>query len=657
MLDLYLIPKSGNAGGRYFPHTGYLGLSDVVATGTARAKSPPYCEPLLCRSIILVACCYQVRNVGVLTSNAGTVLWEKTEVLWKPTNGREFGAISDWEHNFRVVIPPEAVKGTTSTSWSKEWRTVWKIELVVDHKPIPVVSDSISRAFALNLFDYRLPILPPLSPPSSVRIGSGDNAAQISVNMPHGAFGPADDFRVSFYVKAEDPGAIVKRATVSLLRKTEDLEKPAYYQHHGCAPSTSSPRLSFFRRSVSPRPRYQRISSDSSDGIICGVEELPIPKNVKVTKIIDQSCDRPALGPGGTYWYHTNIHLPRRTGHWDYGETFRTKLLDVSFDLRVKLQIKTSKGKNVDVYGPLMPITLVGVSHEDRLAAQKIIAASSPAPTSVPIKSGSRKKHRSSRRGLYMHEGTVDISDPIVSGPRKKSRPSSPCSTPPSPRLPPILGVASDLKPILHISGPPSASQSVQFIFPSPTLPRYADKLESNVLPPIRSLLHPSYSPPPLADSGLTISESDSLSMLERVRQNGRRISTTASDEDELQPLRSRPRLLDDHSEGQYEVEYSRPSLPSLGALGLGLPEVPNDGPRTRPRTAPIYSAFAANANSQSSETLIPPLLSGQLSKEMLQAREEDRPLTSMARISGMGEREDRLLGMDQKGSIWQQGR
>lgn len=86
--------------------------------------------------------------------------------------------------------------------------------------------------------------------------------------------------------------------------------------------------------------------------------------------------------------------------------------------------------------------------------------------------------------------------------------------------------------------------------------------------------------------------------MIKQFQSTGRRISTTASEEEAMQPSRSRQRLVDEGYDG-------RPSLPSLDTLGLGLPHVARL-PLRRPVTAPAGSSpFSSLSSSRRSSEAV----------------------------------------------------
>lgn len=245
---------------------------------------------------------------------------------------------------------------------------------------------------------------------------------------------------------------------------------------------------------------------------------------------------------------HMRLVLPKRGSAWDVGETARTELVTLRYHLRLHLAIQPDQSRHVKEYScPAISLHISATSKSEREGA-------------VPVS----RRHRSSRRGLYMHEGTVDISSPLLTHPTLVSDHLVSAAGPayhPSPayRPSPPMG----LKPILLPADHPAQPNPIHFIFPSP---------------------------PPGGTPLRELPDYDSYSIIRQFQQNGRRISTTASEEEAMQPSRSRQKLVE------------RPTLPSLDALGLGLPHV-----ERRPLTAPAHTrlpTITATGTSQWSSSM-----------------------------------------------------
>ena len=519
---------------------GHFGVTPVVVSGTVITRVPPLSHPLPVRAIFARICCVETRSGGPFAHAEENVLWEKAKVVWSSEDYAELGA---WSHPFRISIPPEAARMGVSSQWLKEWRTVWRFEVVLEHKPIPYVGNRIVKGFFLNIRNHDLPPFPPRSPPSEITLGTDAYTTRVHITAPHGAYGPQDTLTLSFHAKSEDRTTAIKRATVVLERVVEFLED-----------NQLRFSASLFRRSTPPRP-----DDPSADAEIC-------------RGIVSTSSDSLTPGEGGHVWCSMNLEIPQRGFKWDVGETTMTKLVSVRYQLRLKLSVKLAKGRSRDFTCPGIPVHIASVSAAERAEARAVVV---PTPT--------KRRHRSSRRGLYMQQGTVEISSPAASSHRRRAKSSSP--------LPTISGVATGLKPILLPPDHPGQAQSISFVFPSP--PPHG--LVRGDLPLISSIIDPSFPASPVSQSKDFLSppgEYESWSIVKQFQQTGRRISTTASEEEAMQPSRNRQKVVDED-----QTAVPRPSLPSLDALGLGLPHVA-EYPGRRPMTAPASSVGYTNTAS-----------------------------------------------------------
>ena len=648
-------------------------------------------------------------------------MWEKTKRIWEPAGEGEYEDMGDWEGSFKLAVPVEAARMTASTSCTRDSRVVWKLELVFDHKPIPYVGTRIVRTSLLNIKSYTSPPISPPTPCPAIIVPG----ASIHVRPPVGAFGPGDTFRVEFDVVPDDIETSVRKGQVTLDRRSEPLAIPPDLSLAMPIPARQTlevrkharPRekRSFFRRSrstsadTSPSPvsPYEKLEDD-----IPSPPPTASPPSVTRSTVLEINTPDPTVSSSGFSFVATGT-IPPRAHKWDAGETGRTRLLATSFELRIRFALKTKKSPSKEITCPQFPIILVGANTEERAAAGAALAkatAEEKAKAGLPAK----KRHRSSRRGLYMQEGTIEISDPVVA-PHGTERDSTRRASP-LPETPPVVvGVSTgkgilvrnddlpeagpsrprtSVKPILlrsdHESPPimSSSGQGISFALPSrstapasviPTPSRTVAAAATMLTPPISMEASPV--PSPTRTGGLNITElihpifneqspfspkptdvhhpylpRANLPTLNRssaphgpVPLMGRRISTTMSEDEDIQPSRSRQRLdcpvhsaLPGEPPGYVhgiwcgidrpemtitpattvlpptpvlppqpapDTGIARPSLPSLDALGLGLPKVPEYDRTPRPRTAPTVSIFphsAWNNVRQASEQDVP---------------------------------------------------
>ena len=318
--------------------------------------------------------------------------------------------MDNWKRPFSVSIPPSAALQAPSSQNLKGWRVSWRLDICIDHVPIPYVGNRIAKTFLLDIVDHRMPSIGPPSPLNEFEL----DGTHINLSPAHGAFGPNDSIGCSYNVRSQYP---IKKVSLVLQRRIN----------------------------------------------ISGVE--PMSHSIASTSI-------PHPSPHKTI----SLVLPKRGAKWEVGETISTSDINVSFHLQFRVSLKGEK----PVEYPPIPIHITGVAKAEQAAP--------PSPVRI---------RRSGRRGLYMQQGTIDISDPIVGVMPAPTK----FTLPPRPPLKPIL------------------------------------------LTPEQTGLQ---SPP----TSVTFPDDGSLSILRRYQQTGRRISTTASEEEDLQPLRSRAKTKDVDDEG-----------------------------------------------------------------------------------------------------------
>ena len=144
-LSLYppflLILFIGNQGLRWFPYTGYLGLTPIRVDGgwhflcflsivvhpsaVVRTKLDGDFKALAAKSLTISVKCYETRvgRINVVQSN---VLVEYTKVLWSKPDGAEYEPIGNLDLPFRISIPAK-VAGF-STAAFVDYRCVWRLE-------------------------------------------------------------------------------------------------------------------------------------------------------------------------------------------------------------------------------------------------------------------------------------------------------------------------------------------------------------------------------------------------------------------------------------------------------------------------------------------------------------------------------------------------
>lgn len=548
---------------------GYYGVTPVVLAGTVLVKVQDGGHAVPIRSVQVAVRCYEAKE-SMRASRERTV-WEKVRHIWQPPPGTQDMILGEWQQSFKLSIPPEVADLARGTQTLREWRVRWRLEVVVEHVPIPHVGHRVAQAYDLQMNDHRSPSPSLPSPPAGMIIGTGPTATHVHINPPPTACGPAEELAVSFSVRPEDPSASIKKLQVVLDRRLELLDdrRPSEGGLSEDYPNTRRSRVgNIFQRNASGSGSGSPHSSRSAS------EDC---KRVIVTRIAETQCEVPKPGSSGAVWSLGSLQLPRRGHHWDMGETERTEFADISFEARLKVTLKSKRGgSQKELVSQPIPVLVVGATAEERAKAQKAWERLDFEPSSkrrlVSRRHDAqdvyqRASSSESTSGQSKHSGNV-------TPPRKSASPGS-------------SGTRLDDRDLL-----PSPSATV--VDGDTSLPSIHSFLGYNCPTPASSTGESAASAvivsPPPTDVDYEMA----------VRRSGRRISMTSEDDD-VNP-RARQKL-GRASEPPYPPSMlesaprrRRLNLPSLDALGLGLPKVKEERPlrHERPATAPSFGVYSA---------------------------------------------------------------
>lgn len=456
---------------------------------------------------------------------------------------------------FKLRIPLEVADQAAGSKSFREWRVKWRLVAIVNHKPIPHVGNRLTRAYPINIRDYRSP--PPRSP------SEPGTSSQVVLSSPTSACGPLDVIPLSVSFRP-DPSTTIRKASVVLERRVECMETSPR-RDDGVPPKKSSRLSSMFTRSGLPDERGKSIT----------------------TPIVETPIDVSSPDECGVSRGVGAMTLTQRTGRWDIGATETTDLVDVSFALRVKYTVKV-RNSTKEVVSEPVPVTIIAATAGERAEAHKAAE-----PSSVPV------------------SATASASDIL------EPKHTLGSSSSPSPSIYLHCGSQTDLDNVSRWSFVPEDDGSKSTRLSSQATSRASSAAPSPVssqahLPSVQTLLRFS-SPTPAPSMGADSPRSETVwSPCDDERllptTSRRRSSGSTSDEEDL-PHRSRMKLWKPTSPPfGLPVENATPKqrptrLPSLDALGLGLPHVPTRA--VRPSTAPhplsvgVYSAKPSDTQSR----------------------------------------------------------
>ncbi|KAF8968358.1 hypothetical protein BDZ97DRAFT_1916196 [Flammula alnicola] len=230
MVHLILSSTKGNQGLRYFPYTGYLGLTPIRVEGVVRTKLDADQKGLLAKSITISVRCYESR-IGRVNALQSNILVDYTQVLWSKPDGVDYESISNLEFPFRISIPAR-VAGF-STAVFVDYRCMWRVEAVLTHTPVMGVGSRQVRHFELPLVRYDLPPLPPSISSPDLWLDQEINKPRApriryTINSPKVPVGPLDLVSIPIHLQPLDPGVSIRSASVIVERRIilHDITQP-----------------------------------------------------------------------------------------------------------------------------------------------------------------------------------------------------------------------------------------------------------------------------------------------------------------------------------------------------------------------------------------------------------------------------------------------
>ncbi|KAK7015011.1 hypothetical protein R3P38DRAFT_3362109 [Favolaschia claudopus] len=369
MVNLTLASPGKGNNVRYFPYTGYLGLTTLRVEGVVRTKLDADQRPLQAKSITISVRCYETR-LGVLGVTNSNVLVDYTQVLWsKPDSAQEYAEIGDLELPFRVSIPAK-VAGFSAASYNSVYRCSWRVEAIINHIPILGVGSRQIKHSELPLLRFGLP--PACQPSTPVLVPVLDleishPPIRYAVNAPTTPIGPLDLVSIPIHLLSSDPNVAPRSASVMIERRMRLLDPPSPPTTptlpSNLSPITSAPSLQSSSSSL-PIPRRTSSSSsslvshspsssykDSSSSLLSSATLQPSDSrsgaSVLVNSIIGtESSGHFARSDSGVWSKTLTLQWPANKSHsrWAIGETIESELVSVKFLVRIKVVVSSSFG-------------------------------------------------------------------------------------------------------------------------------------------------------------------------------------------------------------------------------------------------------------------------------------------------------------------------
>ncbi|KAG8748019.1 hypothetical protein FRC10_009771 [Ceratobasidium sp. 414] len=397
MVALSVVAARGNAGARYFPHSGHLGLTPVKLEGVVRTRLEEDAKPATASAVTVSLRCYEARvgRVGVVKSN---IILEQSQTLWSPPAGSAYGSLGAAELPFKIVLPANAA-GNSSFN-IQEYRVYWRIEAAIHHPHIPGIGTRQIKCFDVNLVRYSKPSTSSLPRPPASAVYS---AARCELGFPRQSVAPLDPIPVALRIHSR-PGTSVQRVTFALERQIDmfDTSPSSPMTQLPSPPATLARQI---ERDYSPIPAcdsFATLQSFSSATPLLpsspqpeqrsysSRKRSPSPSSLSAAKTVEAvlvtvevSEFPPSQGGLCTVNSALQVPLPKSSAHWSVGETMQAGLARVRFFVTAKIQLAVSGTETVEYLQQEINVVAVDDAERQRVHSKYSMKRPATSPSAT----------------------------------------------------------------------------------------------------------------------------------------------------------------------------------------------------------------------------------------------------------------------------------
>ncbi|KAG2158446.1 uncharacterized protein EDB93DRAFT_670069 [Suillus bovinus] len=431
MVKLTLSSPKGNHGVRFFPCSGYLGLTPVKFEGVVRTEIEQDGKHLPAKDITVFVRCYEFRH-GRLGTVQSKILVEHSVTLWRKPDNQDWAEIGNVEHPFRLTIPAHTA-GPSTALYFQEYRICWRIEAVVNHAPIPGVGSRLLKHYDLYLIRHDLPgnasppspvTPPPTSYLSSLTTKSRGPSLRYRIILPTKPVGPLDIVSLQVTVQPLDSAVSIRSATAVVERRIQFSELPTLpsgtstpsaptlsshsylassresnsHNHHSIAANSYDPTSA-----ASSSNDLSHLSSTSSlisdTRPLLPQQQSPVPSTSQATYTNErttthiyahlESSHRFTRDSTGTWRQTLTFSWPDASpsSRWTVGETLQTGMVSIRFFIRVKLIVSSPNSSAETVELDDQEIIVVSTNEAQRQLALSRYSAAGQSKSRSPKRS------------------------------------------------------------------------------------------------------------------------------------------------------------------------------------------------------------------------------------------------------------------------------
>ncbi|KAG9123729.1 hypothetical protein FRC07_014147 [Ceratobasidium sp. 392] len=395
MVALSIVPARGNAGARYFPHSGHLGLTPVKLEGVVRTRLEEDGKLIAASAVTVSLRCYEARigRVGVDKLN---VILEQSQTLWSPPGGNVFSSLGAVDLPFKLVLPANAAGNSNFNL--QEYRVYWRIEAAIHHPHIPGIGTRQVKCFDVNLVRYNKPSTSSLPRPAPASdIPASPHSVRCDLDFPRQSVAPLDPIPVSLRIHSR-PGISVQRVTLALERHIDMFDvspstsmtqlpsPPATLTRHithECSPipacDSAVTLLSYSSTTaLLPSSPYAEQRPQSGKRSPSPASQILAAKKIEAVLATAEVSDLPS-SQGGlcTVDSALQVPLPKSSAHWGVGETMQAGLARVRFFVTAKIQLLVAGSETVEFCQ--QEINVVAVDDAERLRVHSKYSMKRPA--------------------------------------------------------------------------------------------------------------------------------------------------------------------------------------------------------------------------------------------------------------------------------------
>ncbi|KAH7096103.1 hypothetical protein BKA62DRAFT_625342 [Auriculariales sp. MPI-PUGE-AT-0066] len=341
MVQLSIVCTRGNAV-RWYPVSGFLGMSEVQVTGIVRTRLEDDGRHLAGTCIDAAVRCYAERTGPGRNT---IILAEYTATLWQKPPGRASEPIGDKDLPFTITVPKSC--SAASTMNFQSYRVFWRVEATCHHLPMMGLGTRQLKSYELALVRYdsrRLPSAIATTPfqTTTTRGKKRQISVEHQIQLPNTPVGPLDIIPVTVRLRPfGDDGARVAALSLSVLRRLVFHDSPSTEDLFQRTRSENAHANSLFADHDDITPSGSDVTLLASASPANAPAPAPVTASSKSSVLVLATTEATSIGIDESDYHTKTLHVslppPKSLNHWALGETHSCALASISFHIAIKV--------------------------------------------------------------------------------------------------------------------------------------------------------------------------------------------------------------------------------------------------------------------------------------------------------------------------------